>query len=149
MVLIKLISSNLETVWKTIIFQSIKFKLNWPNTFKFTTLTYWFEKLWNLEASNNLTSRTQQKWFRRNPRSFAKFQFLRAWIHSDYSEFSTGHIFWFTLWNLDFSDSLERYHQLDHNVFGFTKIRIVLHPVHSIEVWNRIIELPRHFQFYL
>ena len=33
-----------------------------------------------------------------------------------------------------FSDSLERYHQLDPNVFGFTKIRIVLHPVRSIEV---------------
>ena len=139
------------------IFQSIKINWNGQNTFSFATLTYWFEKLWNLESSNNLTSRTQQNWFRRIPRSFAKRLFLRAIyyikyiykFHSDYSEFSTGHIFRFPLWNFDFSDSLERYSLLDSIIFGFTKIRVVLHPVHSIEVWNRIIELPRHFQFYL
>ena len=131
------------------IFQSIKINWNWSNAFFFTTLTYWVEKLRNLKPSNNLTSRTQQKWFRRNPRSFAKFPFLRPEFHSDYSEFSTGHIFWSPLWNFDFSDSLGRYSQLDPIIFGFTKIRLILHLVHSIEVWNRIIELPRHFQFLL
>ena len=97
-------------------FQSIKINWNWSNAFSFATLTYWFEKLWNLESINNLTSRTQQNWFRRNPRSFAKCPFLGPEFHSDYSEFSTGHIFWFPLWNFDFSDSMERYYQLDPNV---------------------------------
>ena len=131
------------------IFQSIKINWNWSNTFSFATPTYWFEKLWNLESSNNLTSRIQQKWFRRKPRSFAKFPFLRARIPWRLSEFSTGHIFWFPLWNFDLSDSLERYYLIDSNIFGFAKMRFILHPVHSFEIWNQIIELPRHFQFLL
>ena len=133
-----------------VIFQSIKINLNWSNAFSFATLTYWFIKLWKLEPCNNLTSRIQQKWFRRNPRSFAEWLFLKGLkFHSDYSEISTGHIFWFPLWNFDFSDSLERYSLIDSNIFGFAKIRFILHPVHSFEFWNRIIELPRHFQFLL
>ena len=58
--------------------QSIKINWNWSNAFYFATLTYWFQKLWNLKPSNNLTLRIQQKWSRRKWRSFAKWLFLRA-----------------------------------------------------------------------
>ena len=75
--------------------------------------------------------------------------FQRPKFHSDYSKFSFGHNVLFPLWNFDFSDSLERYSQLDPNIFGFVKIRFILNPAHSFEIWNRIIELPRHFQFLL
>ena len=96
-----------------------------------------------------MTFQIQLKWFRRKRRSFAKWLFSRLKFHSDYSEFSNGHNFLSPLWNFNFSDSLERYSQIDSNIFGFTKIRFILNPVHSFEIWNRIFKLPRHFQLLL
>ena len=67
-------------------------------------------------------------------------------LHSYLSKNSFGHNFCFPLWNFDFSDSLERYSLTDWNIFGFTKIRFVLHPVQSVKFWIQILKLPRHFR---
>ena len=88
-----------------------------------------------------------------NKSGFVKFQgrlqniyFPRLYIlYSDLSENSFGHYFWLPLWNFDFSDSLERYWLTDLNIFGFTKIRYILHPAQSVKVWIQIFKLTRYF----
>ena len=67
-------------------------------------------------------------------------------FHSDLSENSFGHNFCFPLWKFDFSDSLERYSLTDLNIFGFTKIRYILHSAHSVKV-----QCPRYVysEFYI
>ena len=67
-------------------------------------------------------------------------------FHSDLSENSFGHNFCFPLWKFDFSDSLERYSLTDLNIFGFAKIRFVLHPVQSDKVWIQFLKLQRLFR---
>ena len=67
-------------------------------------------------------------------------------FYSDLSENSFGHNFCFPLWNFDFSDSLERYSLKNLNIYGFTQIRFVLHPVQSDKVWIQFFETATPFQ---
>ena len=66
-------------------------------------------------------------------------------LYSDLSKNSFGHNFWFSLWNFNFSYFLERYSSTDINIFGFTKIRYILHPAQSVKVWIQIFKLTHYF----
>ena len=146
MVPTKLVSSNSEIVWKMALSGRSNLieidQTHFPFPRSHTSFKNY--EIWNLAITSHPGSNKSGFVEFRGRMQNGHFHGLYK-FHSDLSENSFGHNFCFPLWKFDFSDSLERYSLTDLNIFGFTKIRFVLHPA---LLKNRHVALPQLHQLY-